>query len=97
MALAPLPPLPKRRSASGSRQGRRDENLWRVDAIRSEWGSLQLGGWAEENVNGILTVVGRCASCGEITKARDLKLRMLPFGRGEEYRCRNCENLREDE
>ena len=33
---------------------------------------------------------GTCGKCGAVVPAVDLKLTVLPFGRGERWQCREC-------
>lgn len=93
MTLIKLPPLPKRKTSADERKERLALNLKRLPAIRSDWGSLDVGRWAEENVGTVSRVMGRCARCGEVTHAHELRLHVRPFGRGEQWWCSGCTSI----
>lgn len=93
-----LPPLPKARKLGALPRASKlpgepppppepDEVEEQRDLYGLTMGGTEPGRWFETTVKDG-SVGGRCAKCGRKRKANNLKLTILPFGRGEQWECK---------
>lgn len=103
MVVPKLPPLPRDRKSKLPRLTKPAPAnaaaipIWKpkldneVEVLRDLYGIVmggtETGRWFETTTaDG--SIGGQCARCGRLRKAENLALRTLPFGRGEQWECK---------